>query len=246
MTKKTASINHSVIVDIGNSITKLSVTGGVEILYSTVYESISDLEKIFALFPQIKNGIYSASGHIPDDLENFLNDRLDYLIKFTPDTPIPVKNLYKTPETLGSDRLAAAIGVNCFFPDTDVMIFDFGTAITIDFVDSDNNYLGGNISPGLSIRLKSLNYYTNRLPLVSISGQIDEIGTTTTAAIKSGVVNGIIGETMSYIHKYTNSKIIFTGGDSFYFAVKIKIPIFAFRNPIVFGLNRVLYHNLAL
>ncbi|MDR1582010.1 MAG: type III pantothenate kinase [Prevotellaceae bacterium] len=240
MRNKLTYTGHSIILDIGNSFTKLFVTDNVEILYSATYRTIADLEKTFALFPQIKNGIYSVSGNIPCELEDFLNEKLENLIHFNSETPVPVNNLYKSPETLGSDRLAAAVGVNYFFPDTNVMIFDFGTAITIDFVDNENNYLGGNISPGLLMRLKSLNFYTNKLPLVKIPDKIEEIGTTTTAAIEFGVVNGIIGETMNYINKYVGHKIIFTGGDSFYFAKKIKIPIFVFRNPVVFGLNRVL------
>jgi type III pantothenate kinase len=234
------------ISDIGNSRTKLYVTDSVEILYSATYKTIADLEKIFVLFPQIRNGIYSASGQMSEEMYAFLNKRLDFLVHFTSETPVPLKNLYKTPKTLGSDRLAAAVGVNYFFPNTNLIIFDFGTAITIDFVDDKNNYLGGNISPGLSIRLKSLNFFTNRLPLVSISDKIGEIGTTTQEAIEIGTVRGIIGEIMSYINKYTDHKIIFTGGDYFYFAEKIKSPIFVFRNPIVFGLNRVLHHNLEL
>jgi type III pantothenate kinase len=238
--------SRSIILDIGNSRTKLFVADDVEILYSTTYETVADLEKVFTLFPQITNGIYSASGQIAKETEDFLNERLDCLVHFTSETPIPIKNLYKSPETLGSDRLAAAVGVNYFFPDTNLVIFDFGTAITIDFVDSDNNYRGGNISPGLTIRLKSLNLFTNRLPLVEIPPEIDEIGTTTTEAIEIGVVRGIIGETTSYISQYSGYKIIFTGGDCFYFAEKIKSPIFVFQNPIVFGLNRVLRHNLRL
>jgi type III pantothenate kinase len=235
---------YSLIIDIGNSLMKLFVIDDVRILYRTIFEKISDLEKIFGIFPEIKNGIYSASGKIPDNLDTFLSEKLDRLIYFNSETPIPVNNMYHSPETLGSDRLAAAIGVNYFFPDTNVIIFDFGTAITIDFVDCKNNFLGGNISPGLSVRFKSLNYYTNSLPLVSIPEKIVEIGTTTNEAIEAGVVCGIIGELMSYIDKYRGHKIIFTGGDSFYFAIKIKIPIFVFQNPIVFGLNRVLNHNL--
>jgi type III pantothenate kinase len=236
--------DHSIILDIGNSQTKLFVTDTIKILYSATYATIADLEKTFTLFPQIKNGIYSASGQIPEETENFLNDRLENLFRFSPDTPVPITNLYKSPKTLGSDRLAAAIGVNRFFPDTDVIIFDFGTAITIDFVDSGNNYLGGNISPGLSVRLKSLNFFTNKLPLLQIPHKIKEIGTTTNEAIETGVVRGIIGEAMSYITKYSRHKIIFTGGDSFYFAEKIKTHIFVFQNPVFFGLNRVLYHIL--
>jgi type III pantothenate kinase len=239
-------MGHSIILDIGNSRAKLFVTDGVEILYSSTYKTVADLEKVFALYPQIKNGIYSTSGQIAEETANFLNERLDYLVHFTSETPIPVKNLYKSPETLGSDRLAAAIGANYFFPNTNLVIFDFGTAITIDFVDNENNYLGGNISPGLSIRLKSLNFYTNRLPLVSIPVKIEEIGTTTKQAIEIGVVRGIIGETVSYIGQYPEHKIIFTGGDYFYFAGKIKSPIFVFQNSVVFGLNRVLRYNLEL
>jgi type III pantothenate kinase len=236
--------DYSIILDIGNSYTKLFVTDKVKILYSATYATVADLEKIFTLFPRIKNGIYSASGQISGETEDFLNERLDNFFRFSPDTPIPITNIYKSPKTLGSDRLAAAIGVNRFFPDTNVIIFDFGTAITIDFVDSGNNYLGGNISPGLSVRFKSLNFFTNKLPLLQIPHKIEEIGTTTNEAIEIGVVRGIIGETMSYIIRYPNHKIIFTGGDSFYFAEKIKIPIFVFQNPVVFGLNRVLHHIL--
>jgi type III pantothenate kinase len=233
-----------IIIDAGNSLIKLFVTDGIRIIYSAIYETISGLEEIFNLFPEIKNGIYSDSGQIPDKLTDFLSEKLDNFIHFTSDTSAPIKNQYKSPETLGSDRLAAAVGVNYFFPDTSVMIFDFGTAITIDFIDSENNFLGGNISPGLSVRFKSLNFHTNRLPLLKIPQKIEEIGRTTAGAIESGVILGIIGETMNYINKYNDKKIIFTGGDSFYFADRIKIPIFVLQNPIVFGLNRVLHHNL--
>lgn len=237
--------NYNLVLDIGNSFTKLFVAGRAGILYSATYETVADLEKIFSIFPLIKNGIYSASGCIPDGMEDFLNEKLgNNIIRFSPETPVPVNNLYRSPETLGSDRLAAAIGVNGFFHDTDVMIFDFGTAITIDFVDSGNNYLGGNISPGLSMRFKSLNFFTKSLPLLQPPHKIKEIGTTTNEAVEIGIVRGIIGETMSYINKYPKHKIIFTGGDAFYFAVKIKSPIFVFQNPVVFGLNRVLYHIL--
>jgi type III pantothenate kinase len=242
--KKVEHNRYSLVIDIGNSLTKLFVVDDVRILYSTIFEKISDLELIFRFFPKIKNGIYSASGKIPNKLHEFLNDKLDKFICFNSETPLPFNNLYSSPETLGSDRLAAALGVNYFFSDTNVIIFDFGTAITIDFVDCKNNFLGGNISPGLSVRFKSLNFYTNSLPLVSIPEKIGEIGKTTNEAIEAGVVCGIIGEIMSYINKYRGHKIIFTGGDSFYFAIKIKIPIFVFQNPIVFGLNRVLHHNL--
>jgi type III pantothenate kinase len=235
----------NLILDVGNSRTKLFVTVSGKIQHTSTCAAASGLDKIFDLFPRIQNAIYSASGRMPDDLKDALAERLgNRLLRFSTDTPVPIGNLYRSPETLGSDRLASAIGVNSFFRNANVMIFDFGTAITIDFVDSGNNYLGGNISPGLSVRFKALNFYTNSLPLLQPPHEIKEIGTTTCEAVETGVVRGIIGETMNYINSYPEHKVIFTGGDAFYFADKIKTPIFVFQNPVVFGLDRVLHHIL--
>ncbi|MDR1897873.1 MAG: type III pantothenate kinase [Prevotellaceae bacterium] len=233
----------NLVADMGNSRTKLFVIDDVRILHSAIYNTVSDAENILSLFPQIRNGIYSVSGEEPRELQDFLTHRLDNYIRFTSNVTVPIGNLYESQETLGADRLAAAVGVNRFFPNTNVAIFDFGTAITIDFIDNENNFRGGNISPGLSIRFKALNYFTNKLPLLSATEKIREIGTTTQSAIETGVIQGIIGETMSYITKYSDHKIIFTGGDSFYFAKKIKSPIFVFQNPIVYGLNKILLYS---
>ena len=236
-------MNH-LVADIGNCRTKLFVVGNnTGILYSTVYETPEDLQKLFSLFPQLKTGIYAASGAVDGEMLDLINSKLERFLHFTSQMPVPIKNCYQTPETLGSDRLATAVGVNAFFPNTNLIVFDFGTAITIDFIDESNSFLGGNISPGLSIRLKSLNLYTKSLPLLSAPEKVPEKGTSTQTAIEAGVVNGIIGETMYYINRYPDRKIIFTGGDAFYFATKIKCPIFVFSNPVVFGLNKILIHN---
>ncbi|MDR0558645.1 MAG: type III pantothenate kinase [Prevotellaceae bacterium] len=236
---------YSLIIDIGNSRSKIFAVESdkPKIVYSAIYENPDDLKKVFTLYPQIRNGIYSATGHVDGNMTDFLNAKLDKLIRFTSEIPVPIKNSYKTPETLGSDRLATAVGANLFFPDTNLVIFDFGTAITVDFVDADGSFTGGNISPGLSVRFKALNCYTNSLPLLSPPEKITEIGTCTKTAIEAGVVHGIIGETMYYIKKYPSRKIIFTGGDAFYFARQIKCPIFVFSNSAVFGLNKILIHN---
>ena len=231
------------IADIGNSRVKLFVTDNTRIMHSTIYRDLSDLRTLFALFPRISAGIYVSSGKIPDDMLDFLTRRLNPFIHFTALTPCPMKVIYKTPETLGGDRLAAAIGANSFFPNENLVAFDFGTAITINFVDENNRFVGGNISPGLAMRFKSLHDYTNGLPLLTAPENADETGQSTKSAIEAGVVNGIIGEITSYIIKYPDRRIIFTGGDAFYFARKIKYPIFVFSNPIVFGLNRVLISN---
>jgi type III pantothenate kinase len=228
----------------GNSRIKLFVADRRRILHSAIYRDLPDLRKLFDLFPRIGAGIYVASGKVPADMLDFLTRRLNPFIHFTALTPCPMKIVYETPETLGGDRLAAVIGANAFFPNANLAAFDFGTAITINFVDQNNRFTGGNISPGLSMRFKALHDYTNRLPLLGAPENVGETGQSTQSAIEAGVVNGIIGEITSYILKYPDRKIIFTGGDAFYFARKIKYPIFAFSNPIVFGLNKVLISNI--
>jgi len=235
-------MNCNLVIDVGNSTIKLFVVEGFNILHVSNYESISDIDYVFTLFPNIKNGIYSASGKDCEDLKSYLSEKLCKFVVFNHTIPIPITNCYNTPETLGMDRLAGAIGVNHFFPNQNILIFDFGTAITIDFLNS-NNFLGGNISPGLLTRFKSLSQFTNKLPLLSKPQVIEDFGKTTTEAIESGIVTGIIGEINYYIQKYGRYKVVFTGGDSFYFAEKIKSPIFVFRNPVVFGLNKVLTYN---
>ena len=86
------------------------------------------------------------------------------------DTPLPVINLYETPETLGYDRMAAVVAANEQFPGRDILVIDAGTCITYEFIDSLGQYHGGNISPGLQMRFKALHQFTGRLPLVAPQG----------------------------------------------------------------------------
>jgi type III pantothenate kinase len=230
----------NLIADIGNTRVKLFVIDGFEIAYTSFYKTLNDADGLFKRFPNLENGIYCASGREPDELINCLNVRLKKLVRFTAALPLPVGNLYKTPETLGNDRIAAAIGVNHFFPDTDTMLFDFGTAITIDFIDKRNNFVGGNISPGLSTRFKALNSFTGKLPLLSAEENFVALGSTTREAIIAGVINGIIGEIKHYVQQYPNCKVIFTGGDACFFAKHLQIPIYVFCNPVAYGLQKVL------
>jgi len=159
---------------------------------------------------------------------------------------IPIKNLYKTPETLGPDRLAAAIGAYCQVK-SDVLIIDMGTAITYDFVNRKGEYLGGNISPGLQMRLQALHDYTSQLPLVEIEGNLPSLGEDTNTAIRCGVKDGIRYEIEGYIRKfflkYHNLYIFFTGGDEIYFENEIKKRIFADNYLVLKGLNDILSYQ---
>ena len=162
-------------------------------------------------------------------------------------TPIPIKNCYKTPKTLGTDRLAVAVAAATRFPGKDVLIVDSGTCITFEFVTASGEYLGGNISPGVCMRLKALNHDTGRLPLEDHKGEIPDLGYNTETAIRSGVINGIKYEIEGYIHslrkKYPSLLVLLTGGTHFNFDIQLKSGIFADKFLVLRGLNYILKYN---
>ena len=137
---------------------------------------------------------------------------------------------------LGADRLAAALAVSMLFPGEDCVKFDFGTALTVDFISKEGVFEGGNISLGLQSRCRALNTFTKRLPLIHPGEKISDFGRKTTEAMESGVVLGMIFEVEGYINKYPGHKVIFTGGDAFYFAEKLKNAIFVVPNLVLIGL----------
>lgn len=167
--------------------------------------------------------------------------------EFTHTTKIPLTIAYATPHTLGLDRIAAAVGAETHCPTTNKLIVDFGTAITIDFVNADKTYVGGNISLGMRTRFQALHDYTGKLPLIEPTDDVSEIGTTTKEAIQNGVINGIKYEIDEYIRiyssKYQDLTIFFTGGDCHFFEKSIKNVIFAQQNLVAIGLYAILKYN---
>lgn len=181
-------------------------------------------------------------------LENEVHGRVKQYVRFDRRTPVPIVNEYATPETLGYDRLAAAVGAHTVYPNHNVLIVDFGTAITFDMVTAAGKFLGGNISPGAQSRFRALNEYTSTLPLLNLAADNGEfLGKSTVSAIGNGVVRGIIFETEGYVETlkkdFGEIKIIFTGGDADYFAGRVKFPIFATSDLVFYGLNSILEYN---
>jgi type III pantothenate kinase len=239
----------NLIVDIGNSRMKVVVmnndTPCAE--YVGAVGDVAWLCSIVERHPEIRRAIISASGGGELAVFEALTQRIDYVLNFkSATTPIPIKNGYATPETLGADRLAAAVGGVALFGDSDLMIVDFGTAITIDYVE-DGVFKGGNISPGVAIRFRALADYTARLPHCFATDDVLDYGTTTVEAIEQGVMQGITNEIEGYISSFlkkkTKKSIIFTGGDAKYFVKRIKNTIFADCEPLILGLNRILNYN---
>jgi type III pantothenate kinase len=233
-------------IDQGNSITKIGIFDKETLIasYRHVFldkKTLSDIIKRYLPTNVIISSVITNTNIIQSSLANIEGK----LIHFDHKTPLPINILYKTPETLGIDRIAAVVGASDIYPDHPLLIVDAGTAITYDFY-ADNTFLGGNISPGLKMRFTALHQQTKRLPLIE-SGDSPFMGTTTQEAIRSGVKNSVIMEFDAYIHaikeKHSNAKIILTGGDADFFASYTKNRIFVNLNLVLYGLNRIIEYN---
>ena len=247
-TKKCTFAPVKLIIDIGNTVAKLVAFEGEEPI-----EEIKTNNETLAALPAFANkyhfecGIVGSVIGIPDAVEETLNSMSFPILRFTPDTPIPICNKYKTPHTLGSDRLAAAVGASILKPEKDILIIDAGTCITYDVIDAKKNYWGGNIAPGMQMRLHALHEHTVRLPLVQAEGEVPGLGYNTETAIRSGVLRGMKYEIEGYIKsmraKYPNLLVFLTGGDKINFDTNIKNSIFADKFIVPRGLNKILDYN---
>ena len=239
----------NLIIDIGNSRAKVIVMEGDILQKEYVAESFDAplCATIFADCPTIDRAIIASTRGDEEVVKSIVAQRIDRVIIFKPaTTPIPLDNHYHTPQTLGADRLAAAVGAHAMYPDSNVMIIDFGTAITIDYV-VDGAFKGGNISPGVTTRFRALADYTAQLPRCYATDEVLDYGRTTKEAIEQGVMRGVEHEIRGYVDAFMQKNdekcIIFTGGDAKYFVKRIKNTIFADCEPVIFGLNRILNYN---
>ena len=240
----------NLVLDLGNSFGKIAVCQGTNVLESAVYEKITNREIAYfnARYDGLKGVIISSVVNDSREMVDYLGMLFDNCIELDHHTPIPLINRYRTPDTLGYDRIAAAVGAYTIYPEKNVLVIDAGTAITYDLVTGGGEYLGGNISPGMAIRFKSLNKYTNRLPLLEPSTEEPHLlGSSTKEAIQSGIINGILFELDGFIEGvsrlHPELKVVLTGGDAKYFEGKIKSSIFVHLNLNIIGLNRILEHN---
>jgi len=239
----------NLLIDIGNTHVKIALanSGAIQRL-GIVHESASrSISEIIELNPGIENCIVVKSGAYPEGWKEELKRYFPGFIELNHSTPIPLEVLYNSKESLGMDRLASAIGANFNFPKRNILVIDAGTAITVDFISSEEKYLGGNIIPGMSTRFKSLHDYTNSLPLVKPEDEFPLLGHSTETAIRAGVINGIIFELEGYIrvleNKYPQLSVLITGGDAEFFAKHLKSDIFVDINLIFAGLNRIIEYN---
>lgn len=207
----------AVLADMRNAVGGLAVQGGMWCSVHTPDKEIEDWFRSLGLSPLMWN------------------------------TPMPLVNAYSTPQTLGMDRMAAAVGAWSLNKGQNLLIIDAGTAITVDLVTNDGVYQGGNIAPGVEMRLKALHEYTGSLPLVHAKGDTPWLGSDTLTAIRSGVLNGVKNELDGYIRearlRYGSVLVFLTGGDAESFDLIDKSAIFVARNLVIRGLSCIMDYN---
>ncbi|MFI3281660.1 MAG: type III pantothenate kinase [Rikenellaceae bacterium] len=237
----------NLVIDIGNTLAKAAVVDRSTIVERYSAEELQELplRQIVEEY-EVRRSILSTTRGCGVESAWYVRDIVGHCMLFDSTVATPLKVEYAS-DTLGRDRLAAAVGAHTIYGGAELMIVDFGTAITIDFVSSDGVFKGGFISPGVNARLRSLHDYTATLPLCQASREVSGVAKTTNDAIVGGVINGITYEIEGYINAKKEEKckffVIFSGGDSNFFDKRIKNAIFADRDTLFRGLDTILDYN---
>ena len=237
-------------VDVGNTRIKSAVFENNTLHELFIFDR-SELQKkisiILKKYVEIDVLVVASVGNVAFDDFLFLENRLK--IEFiTHEYHFPFNNKYKTPTTLGIDRMILASGAVLKFPKQNRLVIDAGTCITYDFIDAQDNYLGGAISLGLALRYKSLHNFTAKLPLLELKNPDNFIGNSTPESLHSGVVNGLVFEIEGFINQfesqYSKFTIILTGGDAEFLAKRLKNTIFANSNFLLESLNDIYQYKI--
>lgn len=237
-------------VDIGNTRTKVAWFENNSLKDISIIENEDLLKKIqrFSANSSVRISlILSSVGKLNPETLSWLKEHTNIVV-ISHQSALPFTNLYATPNTLGIDRIVLTSGAVLSFPNTNRLIIDAGTCVTYDFVNSNNEYLGGGISPGLQLRYKSLNDYTANLPLLTPEPIDYLIGNSTSNSIHSGVINGIAAEIDNIIYQYktlhSDLTVILTGGDAVFLAKRLKNTIFANSNFLLESLNALYQYTI--
>ncbi|WP_215226469.1 type III pantothenate kinase [Echinicola shivajiensis] len=238
---------RNLVIDIGNTRIKSALFEGLEIIEE---QSLIYMDE---LIQQTSNWDFD---HVIVSSVRWSSQELGLMLPFDflfldKETLFPVKNQYQTPHTLGLDRLAAAIGAFSSAGKGPVLSIDLGTCITYDFINEQESYLGGGISPGMQMRFRAMHEQTARLPLINFDlerGTPELVGANTLDGMKSGVYFGIKNEIEGIINQYLGNhqdlEVFICGGDAKFFESLTKDHIFVIPNLVLHGLNRILIYNV--
>jgi type III pantothenate kinase len=239
----------NLVIDLGNTQTKIGIFSGKEFIKKFVFDknSSTEIKKLLTEFPEIKHSMVSSVINHSKEIVNILQNKT-FCIDFDINTHLFFKILYKTPETLGKDRVAAAAGAIALYPKKPLLVVDAGTCIKYNFINSNSEFIGGGISPGIDMRFKALNVFTDRLPHLQFEENYSEIvGSSTKTSIISGVQLGTLFEIEGFIKKFKEQNkdgiVVATGGNLSFLADGLKSSIFAVPDLILSGLNEILLHH---
>lgn len=237
-------------IDVGNTRIKGAVFEKDKAIENFVFlkeELEKKIKKILENFPKVEDLVVASVGNFSkNDFQKFSESLKIHF--FSNEDIYPFENKYATPKTLGIDRAILASGAVLKFPKVNRLVIDAGTCITYDFIDAEDNYLGGAISPGFRLRYEALHNFTAKLPLLTLENPEKFIGNSTQQSIHSGVVNGVIHEIDGFINQYKEQyskfTIILTGGDTEFLAKRLKNTIFANSNFLLESLNHLFQYKI--
>ncbi len=236
-------------IDQGNSAAKLALWEGDELVEMRIVQHLSpeSLMQLMASKPGIDAAIYCSVASRGTDVRAVLSNSIRKVIRLKSDMPLPIAIDYGTPGSLGADRIAAAVGAQQLFPDTPLLVVDAGTAVTYDAVTADGRFKGGNIAPGMNMRLEALHRFTARLPRVEVPRELptdDFLGHDTTSAMTLGAIYGIVGSISYYKNRLPEgTKVVMTGGWAQELSRLCDFDITVDPHLVSKGLNRILIYN---
>jgi type III pantothenate kinase len=238
----------NVVIDIGNSRQKVGLFQGPQLLEKHIFSNAADTLSLLSGRPlAIETILISSVVALSREFTDSISARCSRMLMLSPTLPLPVKINYRTPQTLGVDRLAAVCGAFQLFPNTNCLVVDAGTCINYELLDAAGVYQGGIISPGVFMRLQAMHHFTDSLPLLQPEQNPHWLGSDTASCMQSGAVVGACQEINGFIHRYQQSypnlKTILTGGDAPFFESQLKPSIFVAPDLVLEGLNRILMHN---
>jgi type III pantothenate kinase len=231
-------------IDIGNTRGKAALMQNDEVQDVYFFTQDNCIEFINNLIVEYKIDRAIICSVVNIDFEKKINS-IPVLI-FNHQTKLPIVLNYNTPLTLGLDRIAMVVAANEIYKNKNCLVICAGTCITYNFI-ANGIFEGGAISPGIEMRLKAMNYFTNKLPLVENIFEAPLIGKSTESSLQSGATNGAIAEIeqiiAQYMAEYAEINVVLTGGDMQQLAHHIKSRIFADQHFLFKGLYAILQHN---
>ena len=240
----------NLVIDIGNTRTKAAIFDQTTLVETFVFDKnpAQQIKKLLLDHSGIRFSMVSSVLLHTKEIINILRPKTN-CIDFLEQTKLPINNLYKTPESLGRDRLCSAVGAYSMNKGHNVLSIDAGTCLKLDFVTKEGQYMGGSISPGIEMRFKALNAFTDKLPLVPFDKGFSQLtGKNTSESLQCGVQQGILNEVDGFIDlykkQYPDLKVVMTGGDLSFFENGLKNRIFASPHLVLIGLYEILNFNV--